>query len=50
MTAKATLEGVQCSQQKLDDQIEGVKIYIKNKSKFDGNWRNWCGKKKPVGN
>ena len=38
MKAKTALEGVQSSQQKLKDQMEGVKDYIKNKTKFDGNY------------
>ena len=38
MKAKAALEGVQSSQQKLEDQMEGVKGYIKHKTKFDGNY------------
>ena len=39
MKAKAALEGVQYSHQKLEDQMEGgSKNYIKNKTKFDGNY------------
>ena len=36
--AETTLKGVQSNQQKLGDQMEGVKDYIKSNTKFDGNY------------